>query len=978
MEFNLNYKLNQINEIKDMIYHTLSSRIDRVIYQPKIAGAHTKEPVSFHERLNLNFREYKIGESWGDLFDCAWFNIYGKVNPKCKEVHLRLDLSGEACLFDSEGTPLKGFTNGSSVFDRQHGEPGKNYYMIDDLINDKGEFSLWIDAAANDLFGSLQNQGKILLCDLVERHPKTLELFYDLEVLHNMLTVFDEPSEAHQYLFNTLRQIYYLVIYEKRNWIEESLKLTKPFFTKKTTSKLTVYATGHAHIDLAWLWPIRETKRKAGRTISNVLYLLKKYPSFVFGISQPQLLVWTQEYYPKLFQEMKYYVEKGRIELQGGMWVEADTNLSGGESLIRQFYYGMEYYNKEFNQQVNNLWLPDVFGYQGNLPQLIKGSGLDFFMTTKLSWSLVNRFPHHTFIWRGIDGSEVICHIPPEGTYNSSIKPQTINYMENHYIEKNDIPYALNLYGIGDGGGGPGEEHLERVKRIHDLDPLPKVKLRQAKELFLELAKFRNEMKVYEGELYLENHQGTLTSHTKVKKYNRFIENKLKTVEMLLVLSEKYVKHVSVLDELWKEFLLYQFHDILPGSSISRVYEECLVGYEKINQKLDQIISLYFPSYSNDLKQGLPFNPNLKPTEKLHKLDNTYERIKIAPFSNHLIDKKIYYFDNEDNETVFQTKNLLIEFSSKTGFIHRIYHKTKQRELLINKEANQLSVYRDLGDAWNIMMHYREQEPTHMELIKRSVNHYGETKEIIQKFKFKNSTLNEIITIDYENDRLDFNHHLDWQDSGYMLRTNFPLDIHTEEAFFDIQFGEIKRTRKTDTSMNKAKFEVCAHNWVSMHDEIGVSLINNGKYGFSVQEDYFDMNLLRSTTYPSHNQDIGETSHAYALIIHDGSHHHAKIDHVAQAFNDFMPIFKEQIMFNSIVNFESEHIDLVLVKGSKEDNSVVVRFNEKQGIQGKIEVEWPKWAKAIYETNLIEKEAKQINSFMLEFKPFEIRTFKIK
>ncbi|QWB95487.1 hypothetical protein KHQ89_05910 [Mycoplasmatota bacterium] len=392
----------------------MKNKIYTPIMQPKISYAKTKEPVSFAHKKDLDFKSIEVNEPWGDLFDCAWFRIAGHIEKTQKDdLYLKFDVSGEALLFNENGDAVKGFTNGSSVFDRKHGEPGKLYYKLNSLIKDDGSFECYLDAGANDLFGNLQDQGKIIAVEVVSKNENYNQLYFDLSTLFDMLTVFEDNKEQFDKLFYDLKEIYYLVIYNKPDWLKETKKIVDVWLAKSTTSPLKIYATGHAHMDLAWLWPIRETKRKIGRTISNVIYLLETYPDFIFGISQPQQMVWLEEEYPTLFKKFAYYIEQGRIELQGGMWVEADTNLSGGESLIRQFYYGMDYYKTKFNKTVDNLWLPDVFGYNGNLPQIIKKCGLSNFMTIKLSWSLVNRFPYHSFNWEGIDDSKVICHMPP-------------------------------------------------------------------------------------------------------------------------------------------------------------------------------------------------------------------------------------------------------------------------------------------------------------------------------------------------------------------------------------------------------------------------------------------------------------------------------------------------------------------------------------------------------------------------------------
>jgi alpha-mannosidase len=361
--------------------------------------------------------------------------------------------------------------------------------------------------------------------------------------------------------------------------------LAKELNKQGGASSLKISAIGHAHIDLAWLWPLRETRRKAARTFSTALMLLEKYPNYIFGASQPQLYAWVQQDYPALYEKVKKKIAEGRWEVQGAMWVEADTNIAGGEALVRQILYGKKYFQKEFNQDMRILWLPDVFGYSGALPQILRKSGIEYFMTTKLSWNIYNKFPHHTFLWSGIDGSEVLAHMPPEGTYNSAASPTSIHKAEAEYMDKGIADECLMLFGIGDGGGGPGEEHLERLERERNLEGLLPIKQEPSIQFFDRLALQRENYKKWHGELYLERHQGTYTTQAKSKRYNRKIEILLRELEFISVLAQ-LERNESYPDEtierLWKELLLYQFHDILPGSSIHRVYEESLHHYAKI------------------------------------------------------------------------------------------------------------------------------------------------------------------------------------------------------------------------------------------------------------------------------------------------------------------------------------------------------------------------------------------------------------
>jgi len=980
MEFKLDSCVIHKNEIKDMIDHVLKEKSYQFVSNVNIEGAVTKEPVAFKDKDTLTYKAYQRHESWGDLFDCAWFKLTGKIeNHRNRKLYIKLDISGEALLFTKEGNPLKGFTNGSSVFDRNYGEPGKLYYLIDALIEEDGSFELWFDAGANDLFGTLQNQGKILFADIVERRDDIRQLYYDVQTLYDLLEITNQEDDKYKKLFQDLREIYFHVIYEKRHFVEHATKIAKKWLDETSDEPLTVHAIGHSHMDLAWLWPIRETKRKIGRTIANMLNLLKQYPNFKYGISQPQQIEWLRIEYPQLFESFKAYVKEGRIELQGGMWVEADTNISGGESLIRQIHYGQSYYQDMFGVTVNNLWLPDVFGYSGSIPQIMKGSGLDYFMTIKIAWSLFNQFPHHTFVWEGIDGSQVITHMPPEGTYNSSIRPQALKNMANDYIEKEDIPHALNLFGIGDGGGGPGYEHLERIERTKNIKDLPKINITTAASFFELLEQYKDKMKVYKGELYLENHQGTLTSQANLKKAHRRMEQTLKTVEILLTTQGVYDVYKTKLDEIWKEHLLFEFHDILPGSSIKRVYDECLERYEVLFEMVDQILKDAFQSYTSiATRTSFPYNSNPFDVFHLEKIEDAYILYHIKPYSNACISIDEHSYEGNRNDRAFQLKDYYVTFDHLTGQILRLMHLETKTELLINHTANHLSVYKDLGDAWNILDHYREQEAISPTLTRQTVKKYGRFFEVQHHYEVMNSTIDERVILDTHTNQITFQHDVDWQDVGYMLRTNFPLEIHSKDAIFDIQFGEIKRPRTTENSLDKAKFEVCGHHWGSIHDgKFGASIISDCKYGYHVQNNNFDLNLLRSTNYPAVSGDIGRTSYTYQLILHRENHVKARIDSQGLILNSYYPHFTERLHHVPFLDDVNEHIDISTIKRSNDASGIIIRCYEKHGKEVKTRLQWVKKPKKVYRTNLLEEDAVLLDDQQLTFKPYQIITLKV-
>ena len=452
----------------------------------------TKEPVPYTDRMQGRHIMPKTGDSWGELWDCAWFHFTGQApdHVKGKKLVFRIDLSGEGCIFEETGTPVRGITNVASDFARYLGMPGKRIVPFTDCAAGGDRADFWLEAGCNDLFGKYCDNGTILNMEIAVCRDDARDLYYDLLVLLNFAQHTDDETRREEVLcccekaFDTLDEVYSAAS------AAESREITAAELARKNEGNaFHITALGHAHMDLAWLWPIRETKRKCGRTFSTLNALMDRYPDYHFGASQPQQLVWIQENYPGLFDKIKQRYREGRFELQGGFWVECDTNVTGGESLVRQLVYGKRYFREEFGYEQEMLWLPDVFGYSAQIPQLMKKAGLKYFMTIKMSWSRVNKIPHHTCKWQAIDGSEVLAHMPPEGTYNSPGNPWAVLTSYRNFADKDVSDETLMLFGIGDGGGGPGPEHLEVLKREKDFLGLPRVDQGFAVDFFRRIEK---------------------------------------------------------------------------------------------------------------------------------------------------------------------------------------------------------------------------------------------------------------------------------------------------------------------------------------------------------------------------------------------------------------------------------------------------------------------------------------------------------
>lgn len=972
MEFNNNYYERVAGEINRAI-KKLKKEVYTVVTPLDIKGFVTKEPVLFSERLNYHLTNFKIGQSWGKLFDCAWFNLTCQI-PEFRtdlSYYLLLDFNGELLLYNSSGLPLKGFTNVTSVFDRALGEPGKTTYPISKLISNSGTLDLWVEGGCNDLFGFYQDHARIVDCYVCTKDERKEKLYYDLEFLLDLMKSLPREGKEFKKLYKALKDTCPLILYSDPNYIDKISVRIAPFLQESSNNNITVSAVGHCHMDLAWLWPIRETKRKILRNLSNTIYLLEKYPQYIFGISQPQQLAWVKESSPSLFAKVKEYILQGRIEPQGGMWVEADTNVPSGESLVRQMLYGINYWQAEFGKRVRNLWLPDVFGYNGNLPLIMKQSGLDYFMTIKLCWNLNNVFPHKSFIWQGINGDKVLAHMPPEGTYNSPILPSSLLKAVKNYPEIKLSPKLLSAYGIGDGGGGPGEEHLERISRINKVSKLPQVKLESSESFFNSLQEYQDLLPTWQGELYLENHQGTYTSAMTNKYFNHLLEEKLKAAEIYLVHKGEY-NHQAQIDELWKEILLYQFHDILPGSSIMRVYDETTLRYNLISKKIDELVT-------GNNKPNTIFNHNLQSGVYFKPSGNKILNYELSPLS--ISEPKKIGLARRDittTDTTIKMNNLTVVVSHETGFIQSIYD-TKNKNLL-SKLGTRICGYLDYGNGWDIKDNYRLQDPVLPQLITQEHLVYSNGYEaIVNHYHIFGSTITEQIIFSLKNNLIMYHHDADFKDLEKMIRFETNTAFSSKINTYGIQFGHLTRSTSNNSTIDEAQYEVPAQRWAaSFNQNKGLAIIAGDRYGYYGKNNVLDINLLRSSTYPGKKLGIGKHSYSFYLLPMTNGFNKELIEHTSQLFTTTylnVACFKTK----PLITVSNENIYLSTLKPSIQKDGVIVRLANFLSTPQIFKLTTTIPYQLAFTTTTAEEDIKEIDlQDNLELKPFSFITIKLK
>lgn len=993
------------------IIQTFKDKVEQAVYRKigtlKITAWVTPEPVAFNERTSGKKLELDIDKSWGKLWDCAWFNFKGTIPQEAegKNVVLLIDISGEACIFDKDGCPVQGLTNVNSGFEPSLGKPGKRVVRINESMGQGKSIDIWADAGCNDLFGMYKDSGSIKEAHIAACNEAMRSLYYDIEVLQELMQQLPQESARRNAIMFSLREAAKIMNkYDEEEAIKARGILAKELNKRCGDESLSISAIGHAHIDLAWLWPIRETIRKGARTFSTALKNIELYPDYVFGASQPQLYQWMKEHYPGLFNKIRQRIEEGRWEPQGAMWVEADTNISGGEALVRQVLYGKKFFREEFGKDIKTLWLPDVFGYSAALPQILKKAGVDYFMTIKLSWNDFNRFPHHTFLWQGIDGSKVLAHMPPEGTYNSSAAPRAVIKAEREFLDKGVSDECLMLFGIGDGGGGPSEEHLERLQREKNLNGLIPVKQEQSIEFFKRIEKDMQKYKTWCGELYLEKHQGTYTTQARNKRFNRKLELALRDLELASV--EAFVNNEKPypqeeIESIWKEVLLYQFHDILPGSSIKRVYDESCQRYEHL---LDQVVELTESAdnclYGKSDVQGrtqsaVVINSLSWDRSEWVRIGYSWNRVTVPAMGHSVIrmyDEKISTYNNDLAATDGMLENEIFRVSfNEDGTMGSIYDKEAQREALEHgASGNAIMVYDDNdGDAWDFSPLYsdRHTEPFALKSTEYWVD--GPRCILVQNYEFNNSKLVQEIILTSDSRRIDFKTRIDWQETGKMLRTSFKTNVFTDGVNCDIQFGTIKRPNNENTSWDMAKYEICAHKWIDMSQrDYGVALLNDCKYGHKVRNNVIDLNLLRSTSNPGTDADKGEHEFTYSLYPHEGNHIDGGVIHAAYELNvplrvhDVTHIGNMNEERKSFITVDSENVIIEAVKKAEYSDDIIVRLYECCGSSVKARLNFGFEVKEVQLVNLMEEVIDEAcfdkSKNELTFRPYEIHTLKIK
>lgn len=1004
-----------------------------------------------NERPDLDvsqWDDFHAGSRWGGRDMHYWFRTKVSIPEKFhgKTVVYRLE-TGREGQWDALNPQFFIYVNGKLIqgLDVNHREIELSHSAV---VGETYTIALNAYSGTNDGLVELRSQIAVL-------DKETEKLYYNIKVPLDAAALLD-PEDIRK--INILKYLDHAVnILDLRkpysdNYYRSILSaneyLESEFYGKYCTDdKITAWCVGHSHIDVAWLWRLEQTREKAGRSFSTVLNLMDDYPEYIFMSSQPQLYQFVKEDYLELYEKIRERVKEGRWEPEGAMWLEADCNLSSGESLVRQILFGTRFFKREFGVKNKILWLPDVFGYTAALPQILKKSGIEFFVTSKISWNEYNKLPYDTFLWVGLDGTGILTHFltacspnkkwlhSHSTTYNANLSPDEIFGSWQRYQQKSLHNEVLVSYGFGDGGGGPTKEMLENARRLQKGIPgCPKVKLGKSLE-YLERLKENTinnpRLPKWVGELYLEYHRGTYTSMARNKKYNRKSEFLLQDVEWLSsfnhVIGNEVKYPAETINKCWEIVLLNQFHDILPGSSIKEVYEDSFEQYQKVFIKGQSLLQASIKAIAE--KMDLPrtsvvvMNPLGFARSGIVTVDIPENRGLSDADGNEVLlqrtdsGKTIFYADNIPSKGYkaysliektcvqdpgiklqmapkeLENRFFVIKFDDEYNMISLLDKRSNREVIRKGCRANVLQAFEDKPfnfDAWDINIYYQDKMWEINDVTDAKITENGPVRISLQiKRKFMDSVICQTIILYNDIPRIDFKNTIDWKEKQILLKTAFPVDIHSDKASYDIQFGNVERPTHWNTSWDYARFEVCAHKWADLsEDDYGVSLLNDCKYGYDIRDGIMRLTLLKSAIEPNPDADREIHKFTYSLYPHIGGWRSGNTVQMAYSLNCPLYSHIEEAHSGSLpsemslAKINRENIILEVIKKAEDSDDIIIRLYECYNRRTKATLEFFREFSEVHECDLLENEIKTVpvsgKTFEFEIMPYEIKTFKLK
>jgi alpha-mannosidase len=974
------------------------------------------EPVGHDEAVAAEYRPFEVGRKWSRPWGTTWFRLAADVPPEWVgpqlEAVIDLGFHPDAAGFQSEGLVWIDGEPVQGIHPRRTGLPLPAVTA--------GRLQFHVEAASNPAIpsyrptplGSLATAGDQPLytlrrAELCLRDDTVFHLLLDVEVLLELMAALPATAPRRQRLLRELQAAFdALDLTDVAGTAATARAMLGPALSLPShASAHRVVGVGHAHIDSAWLWPIRETIRKCTRTFASATRLMDDYPDYRFVCSQAAQYDWIEQRHPGLFERIRAKVANGQWQPVGGMWVEADMNLPSGESIVRQFVQGQRYFESRFGIRCTEVWIPDVFGYPASLPQIFRAAGCDRFVTQKLSWNKQNRFPHHTFRWRGLDGSEVLTHFPPVDTYNATVSSTEMVASERNFKEHGWSDWSLMPYGYGNGGGGPTREMVERARRLADLDGAPRLTLGTTNDFF---ARVEAEMAagapvpVWDGELYFEMHRGTLTSQARTKTGNRRCERLLREAELWWTAGGDVPAAVAAeLDELWREVLLQQFHDIIPGSSIAWVHADAEAAHARVAARLET-------SIGEALQRVGPAGPVVANAGARHRsevVDVPIGTTAGAPTQT-LADGRVAAMVDAPamsvvplaslatpdrvvvTERSFANARLAVSWDLE-GTITSVIDVRAGRELLPRGRVVALELAPDHPveyDAWDLEDWTRGLGAPVGDVRSVEIVDRGPLVASLRVTRtFGRSTVATTCTLRAGSARLDLGFDVDWHEDEQLLSLMVPLDVRAREAACDIQFGHVMRPTHASSPWDAAKFEVCAHRFVDLAEPTwGVAVLNDGRYGHSLFDGGVRVSLLRAPKYPDPTADHGLHRVTVALLPHGPGLHDVLAE--AEALN--LPLRVATLPAGVVepapapVVVDHHGVDVSAVKRADDGSGdLVVRLHEACGDRTAVTLRCPYRIAAASRCNLLEEPIGSLDTadgiVVVDLRPFELATVRI-
>jgi len=984
----------------------------KCIYRPikdiEWSGLTTNQRLNPQQALQQPFAVMPTGTTWGSKWEYGWFKCCIIIPPEA---------AGQRVVLYNEAGPeslvwINGQVAGSFGWARQYlvltrqAEAGQVFEILMETYAGHGKVSTGEGPLLSET--SWMPEPPAAQCTLGQSNfgiwlEPVYQLALDFTTLYELRDTLDPLSLRASEIDDALMAATCCIDLELPEdrlleTIQQGRRLLAPVLAcKNGSTSPTLHAFGHAHIDVAWLWPLQETERKMARTVANQLALADEYPEYRFLQSQPQLYLMLKNHYPELYQRLKNAVRQNQFIPDGMMWVEADTNISSGESLIRQILHGRKFFEDEFGINSQVLWLPDVFGYSGAVPQILRGCGCIGFATQKITWAYNGGepFPYNTFLWEGIDGTTIPAHIFTD--YNSETSPRAIAQRWNTRLQKNGIRSLLLSFGWGDGGGGPTSDHIEYIRRTRDLEGLPRVELSSPAAFFNILALNGSLSPRYVGELYFQAHRGTYTSQARTKQGNRYGEFALREAELWATAASalgKFKFTARTLDSAWQALLTNQFHDILPGSSIQRVYQEAEAAYQDLIHTAQLLARQAVQGLTHPAEAVTIFNSLSWPRQVLVETPDGSAEITVPACGWKTVPLAELAHSEQPDETrrVSTTPHSLenhllhAEFNDR-GEITRLFDKQSQRDFAAGP-LNRFCLYKDVPsnwDAWDIESMVENlpveiDEPVTLEVIASS----PQRGALLLTRRLHDSILTQVISLCANSRRVEFDTTIEWQESHKLLKVCFPFNIHTNEALHEIQFGHLRRPTHKSRPFDADRFEVSQYKWSALVEEgRGAAILNDCKYGLSTSGNTLKLSLLKSPKAPDPFADTGTHHFTYAIYTWNGSFLESGLVQAAYELNIPPLVIKNAgtagAAQESLFRLDKANIVIETVKPAEDGSSdIVIRMYEAMRTATRCNLLTTFNIVRATQTDLLENQLCKLpnsrHQVELDFRPFEIKT----